>query len=143
MTALFCLMLSGVEAHSRSVFVRFNGTTVKNNSWIDFERIGETQRLECFTDLNTCCSSNEGMAGRAWFLPNGTKLSQDGVREISAFDVIAGARKIDLRLTDAVATSIPALSGVYECSIDTATGQRESVYVGLYHSNVLSECTYS
>ena len=135
MTALYCLMLSGVEAHTQSVFVRFNGTTVKNNSWIDFERIEETQRLECFTDLNTCCSSNEGMAGRAWFLPNGTELSQDGGREISAFDVIAAAQRIDLRLTDATARSDPALSGIYECSIDTATGQRESVYVGIYYNS--------
>ena len=132
-TALFCLMLSG--AHSQSVFVRFNGTTVKNNSWIDFERIGATQRLECFTDANACCSSSEGLAGRAWFLPNETKLSQDGVREIRAFDVIAGAQKIDLRLTDATARSDPALSGVYECSIDNATGQRENVYVGIYYKS--------
>ena len=127
-------MLSG--AHSESVFLRFNGNDVQNNSWIDFERIEETQRLECFTDLDTCCSSNENMTGgAAWFLPNGTKLSQDGVQEISAFDVIVGAQKIDLRLTDATARSDLALSGVYECSIDTATGQRESVYVGIYYNS--------
>ena len=129
------LMLSG--AHSQSIFVRFLGNDVQNNSWIDFGDIGETEPLVCFTDVDT---NSEEMAEIAWFLPNGIKLSQDGVREISAFDVIAGAHRLDLQLTDATARSDPALSGVYECSIDTATGQRESVYVGIYYNPGRGQC---
>ena len=109
------------------------GTNLRNNSVVNLSSIGTTDQLRCVTDLDTCCSTAQGSAERAWILPNGTRLTQDGVQEISSFSVTAEESVLALQLTDLDVRSNPALSGIYECSIDTSSGQTQSVFVGLYY----------
>ena len=129
-------MLSS-RARSQALFPYIQlGQILRNNSVIDLSLLGSSDNIVCMTDLNTCCSDVEGMAGRVWYLPNGTKLFQDGVREINAFTVHASAQQFVLVLQDLTARSNRALSGIYECSIDTNTEPRQSVYVGMYYQPV-------
>ena len=90
------------------------GTNLRNNSVVNLSSIGTTDQLRCVTDLDTCCSTAQGSAERAWILPNGTRLTQDGVQEISSFTVTAEESVLALQLTDLDVRSNPALSGIYE-----------------------------
>ena len=128
--------------HIRLLRTRNNSTTqyiLRNNSIINTSRLRLSAEIQCVTDLNTCCSEAEGVAGRAWYLPNGTRLSQDGGHEISSFQAQAGAQHFSLVLRNLSARSNPALSGVYECAIDTYSGRRQSVFVGLYYRSMAGE----
>ena len=109
------------------------GTNLRNNSVVNLSSIGTTDQLRCVTDLDTCCSTAQGSTERAWILPNGTRLTQDGVQEIISFTVTAEESVLALQLTDLDVRSNPALSGIYECSIDTSSGETQSVFVGLYY----------
>ena len=135
-TALI-LSLVSVRTYSQTSFPRLrysNGTFIlplSNNSVVNFEFLRKGT-LQCITDLNSCCLNNENGGARRWFLPNGTKLIEGGIQEISAFIVNAGPQQFELELTDVTAVDDSALSGVYECEIDTLAG-RQSVYVGLYN----------
>ena len=45
----------------------------------------------------------------------------------------AGESSLNLQLSDEGAINNLAVSGVYECSMDTSSGTRQSVYIGLYY----------
>ena len=111
------------------------GSMLRNNSILDLSTLGtEVQdRIECRTDAVNCCSDQEGLADRAWYLPNRTKLFKDGVQEINSFVLNASAQQLSLQFTDTSARSVPALSGVYECSIGTTAGPWQGIYLGLYN----------
>ena len=98
---------------------------LSNNSVVNLEFL-RNGTLQCITDLTL---GNENGGARRWFLPNRTKLCVAGVQ---SFIVNAEPQQLELELTDVMAIDDPALSGIYECEIDTLTG-RESVYVGLYN----------
>ena len=117
-------------------YISFMGTILPNNSVVDSDVVGNAtdggNSLQCHTDAAWCCSISEGFGSRVWYLPNGTELFSVDERETSAFEVVALAQRFDLRLNDPTAArNIAALSGIYECAIDTEAG-RQSVYVGLY-----------
>ena len=131
--SLMCL-----EVHSQTSFPysALRGTTLRNNSWIDINALGD-DKLQCITDLDSCCEGTT--AERAWILPNGTELREDGVREISSLIVFVVPQEINLKILDSRNTALP---GVYECSIATRTAAAESVYVGIYNGGVdVGECT--
>ena len=121
--SLMCL-----EVHSQTSFpsIALRGTTLHNNSWIDITALGD-DKLQCVTDLDSCCEGTT--AERAWILPNGTELREDGVREISSLIVFAVAQEINLKILDSRNAALP---GVYECSIATRAAAAESLYVGIY-----------
>ena len=128
------LMICASEVVSQQNFPHLQlRVNLRNNSIVDLNSIQTTDQLRCVTDLDTCCSSGQGSAERAWILPNGTRLTQDGVQQISSFTVHAEESILALQLTDLDARSNPALSGIYECSIDTSSGQTQSVFIGLYY----------
>ena len=131
-TAIVCLLVSGI--HSQNFpYIRYRGVILRNNSYINIGNLGTNDSIECVTDLDTCCSKSQGVAMRAWFLPNGTMLSQHRVQEIGAYKIVGKAQSLSLKLTNLTARDNPDLSGVYECSIDTTSRPWESVYVGLYY----------
>ena len=126
------LFVSRVNSQQTYPFVQL-GTTLRNNSVVNLSFVGTADQLVCITDLNTCCTDGQGSAQGAWILPNGTRLTQSGVQEISAFTVVAGESSLALQVADLEARSNPALSGVYQCLIETSSGQTQSVFVGLYY----------
>ena len=88
--------------------------------------------LQCYTDLETCCSSAQGSDRGYWYAPG----SQDRLPFSSEPGDIyqqLGAERVDLRYRNNGDTS-----GIYRCTIETNAvnnddGQ-EVVYAGLYAS---------
>ena len=130
----FTVMVSRAQSQTIFPYIRYKGVILPNNSYIDLSQLGDGDRIECVTDLENCCMSSTGPS-RAWFLPNGTKLFEAEMPEIRAFEIIEGSQQFDLRLSDPTVRSDPALSGVYECLIDTSTAVKARIYVGLYYSH--------
>ena len=137
--AILIISLMCLEVHSQTSFpsIALRGTTLRNNSWIDINALGD-DKLQCMTDLDSCCEGTT--AERAWILPNGTELREDGVREISSLIVFTVAQEINLKILDSQNAALP---GIYECSIATRAAAAESVYVGIYNGGPnIGECTY-
>ena len=83
-----CLILSVllwflVEVHPQTYsYVSFMGNTLPNNSYVNLNHVGDdvsgNDSLQCHTDLETCCSSNEGPYRGHWFAPGSIEsLSHD------------------------------------------------------------------
>ena len=137
------LIWSLVEVHSQTApYVSFMGVNLPNHTYVNLttveEDIGDPgDTVRCHTDLNTCCSRDEGDHRGDWYFPDGSALSGFG----AGGDIYKrrSALRVDLyRRTDATSPS-----GIYRCEIetvavndndvDTITG--ETIYVGLYPPN--------
>ena len=68
-TVLMFLLCVVVEVHSQTQtypFVRFGntGSALSNHSYVDLTTVGESDdgsdSVQCVTDLNTCCSMDQG-----------------------------------------------------------------------------------
>ena len=128
LSVVFCESL----AQETAPFVEFFDTRLLNNSWLGINTLSNVSGPSCVTDLATCCPTEQSMASREWVLPNGTRLTQDGVQEIGSLGVSTGAHKFELVLTDSKAAMNGGLDGMYECVIDTGSGPRQSFFIGLY-----------
>ena len=128
---LLCLLSALVEVHSQTApYLTFMGNNIPNHSYVDLNTVGtavENNTVQCRTDLNTCCSSAEGLDRGDWYFPNGDRLQFSGyVYERR------GPQRVVLKYSSCGGTS-----GIYRCDIDTNAynvNSNESVYVGLYTS---------
>ena len=141
---LLFLLCVVVEVHSQTYpFVRFGredidtSIVLSNHSYLDLTTVGTgaSNRLECHTDLGTCCSSTQGVGRGDWFFPNGSVLQfSDSGDDIYQFHPRGGGgQRIFLRRwNNGVA------NGIYQCAIETLAVNngdgRGIVYVGLYAS---------
>ena len=136
MLFLLFLLCVVVEVHSQTYpFVRHgrNGPALSNHSYVNLTAVGTSisDRVECHTDLGTCCNTIYGYDRGDWFFPNETRLSF-----ISSSASIVEWRynmRVELhRRNNGVA------NGIYQCTIETNAVNnedgRETVYVGLYAS---------
>ena len=59
-------------------YVSFMSQTLANHSYVDLSLVGNdgigSDSVQCHTDLNTCCSINDGSHRGDWYFPNGTRL---------------------------------------------------------------------
>ena len=115
-------------------YVSFLGQTLANHSYVDLSLVGDdgsgSDSVQCHTDLTTCCSGTEGKHRGDWYFPNGTRLPFTGN---NYFFEGRTTQRVDLRGSG---TSSP--SGIYRCDISTTdfnTSVKDTVYVGLYHTN--------
>ena len=147
--AIKLLFLSAVmEVYSQTVpYIRFMGTNLSNNSYIKLTQVGGTgsTRVQCHTDLTTCCSLAQGDDRGDWYFPNGTRLpfSTNSYRKI--FET-RGDKRIDLGHLNNPDTP----EGMYRCDVETnatSNDNRETVYVGLYKNSnrgqYLRICVYT
>ena len=116
--------------------VSFNGMVLANHSYVNLLLVNNTESgsVQCHTDLDTCCRSEQGPHRGDWFFPNG---SVQGFRSSSDDDIYEsrGPQRVDLRHRNNASAS-----GVYHCSIATFATLPiiddplvpEHVYVGLY-----------
>ena len=138
---LLCLLWSLVEVHSQTEYpyVSFMGETLPNHAYVNLSLVGNddsgSDSVQCHTDLDTCCSSTEGIHRGHWFLPdNEMTLPFSSINASSDIFEAHGAQRVDLRHRNN--TDMP--SGIYRCDIPTVAVHnnndtvRESVYVGLY-----------
>ena len=145
---LLFLLWSLVEVHSQTApYVSFNGTTLASHSYVDLSQVGNdlsgSDRVQCHTDLSTCCRSAQGNHRGDWYFPNGVTLPFSN----SVDDIIyeqRDAQRVDLRRRD----NANSPTGIYRCDIPTVAvhdnddvSVRDRVYVGLYTASG-GKCNY-
>ena len=135
---LLSLLWSLVEVHSLTVpYVSFMGENLPNHSYVDLTLVGTDtsdpdNNVRCHTDLNTCCTYNQGIHRGHWYFPDGDRLQ-------ASIDIIErrDAQQVALhRRHNAMGPS-----GIYHCDIATVAAHDDNdisvgdtVYVGLYAS---------
>ena len=139
---LFLLWSLVAVVHSQTVpYVSFMGVNLPNHAYVDLTTVGDDisasgDTVRCHTDLDTCCSRDEGDHRGSWFFPDGTALAGGS----AGGDIYRsrGDQVIHLRCRN----NATSPSGIYHCEIptvavndnvDTITG--ETVYVRLYPPN--------
>ena len=131
-----CLLL--VEVHSQTEFpyVSFMGETLPNNSYVDISLVGDdvsgNDSVQCHTDLETCCSSNEGLYRGHWFTPyyEDRVPYNDSSPDMAYYEVYA-AQRVDIRRRNG--GEMPF--GKYCCDVFTNGNQlvMQSVYVRILY----------
>ena len=128
---LLCLLSALVEVHSQtSPYLTYMGNNISNHGYVDLNTVGniDTSNIQCHTDLQTCCSRDQGPDRGDWYFPNGNRLLFSG--DMSERRT---AQRVVLRYSGS-----DGISGIYRCDIETIAVNdrdgRETVYVGLYSS---------
>ena len=140
---LLSLLWSLVEVNSQQTFpyVSFMSQTLANHSYVDLSLVGNdgigSDSVQCVTDLNTCCSINDGSHRGDWYFPNGTRLPFNaGYDAVDTYE-FRWVQGVDIRRNHHI--NSPTV-GIYRCDIptnavhdDTDISVRDGpVYVGLY-----------
>ena len=110
--------------------VFFMNQTLANHSYVDLSLVGDdisgSDSVQCVTDLNTCCSSNEGSHRGDWFFPDGTRLPFPGGGDIYES---RGSQRVYLHHRNNASSP----TGIYLCTVTIAVSRvRHTVYLGLY-----------
>ena len=95
-----------------------------------------TVYIQCHTDLDTCCSGDQGIHRGDWFPPGSEERPPfPGLNLDAVIYESRGRQRVDLRRKNNASVS----SGIYRCDIptnaihdDNGISVRESVYVGLH-----------
>ena len=136
---LLCLFFDLVEVHSQSApYLTFMGNNIPNHSYMDLNTVGsvtsnESLRLQCHTDLITCCTGTEGPGRGDWYFPNGNKLPLYDYNYIPVLSELRGPQQVIVHRDRDGGTS-----SIYRCDIETIAvnnnNGRVSLFVGLYAS---------
>ena len=136
---LIGLLSVAEEVHSQTApYLTFMNNTISNHSYVDLNTVGditsnESLKLQCCTDLTTCCSGAEGPDRGHWYFPNGNRLPLYDYNKIPVLSEVRGPQRVIVYRDRDGGTS-----GIYRCDIETIavnnnTG-RVSLFVGLYTS---------
>ena len=110
------------------MFLSLNGNNIPNHGYVDINDIGTSEggALLC----NTNYIPDSGYNGGQWYAPDGTTVAFNSAA-VPGFRRNRGQGVVRLiRRTD---TGTPA-EGIYNCTVQDASTEFQSVYVGLYHS---------
>ena len=134
--SLLLLVSFLVQVNSQQTFpyVSFLGQTLANHSYVDLSLVGNdfsgSDSVQCHTDLETCCSGDQGQHRGDWYFPDGNRLPFSG----DIFETRV-AQRVYLRRRNSVTSPV----GIYHCEIATIAvhgdddrSVRATVYVGLY-----------
>ena len=134
---LLSLLSALVEVHSQSApYLTFMGNNITNHSYVDLNTVGsitsrESLRLQCRTDLTTCCSGAQGPDRGHWYFPNGNRLPIYDYNNIPVLSESRGPQRVIVYRHGDSGTS-----GIYRCDIETIAANnnngRVSLFVGLY-----------
>ena len=98
-----------------------------NNSVVNITDIGTgSAALICTTTNPGCCFSGQG---NQWYLPNGTQLSNADTQPYYRTRTISSGPGGTVRLNR---NSGATTTGVFHCDILDASGDLQSLYVGIY-----------
>ena len=120
-------------------YVSFMGQILANHSWVDISLVGTgSDSVQCHTDLETCCSENQGIHKGDWFPPNGENTRLPFPNGAGGIFESRQAQRVDLCRHN----NANGPTGIYRCDISTVAvhnsqynSLRETVYVGLYTSD--------
>ena len=108
-----------------------------NNSVVNITDIGtDSAALICTTTNPRCCLSTDGSH---WYFPDGSQVQRTGTtynrtRTTSEF----GGGTVRLNRNPGATTT-----GVFRCDILDASGDLQSLYVGIYNATTGEPCTTS
>ena len=103
-----------------------------NNSVVNITDIGTGgATLICTTTRPTCCLSTDGSH---WYFPNGSQVQRTGTTYYRTRTVNYGT----VRLNRNPGATTP---GVFHCDIPDASGDIQSLYVGIYTATTGESCT--
>ena len=131
--SLLSLLWSLVEVHCQPApYVTFMGNTVPNHGYVDLGQVGDdgssSDSVQCHTDVNTCCTGEQGPHRGDWFAPGET----DRLGFSGDIYVDRNEQRVDLRRRNNPTGPV----GIYHCTIPTIAvsdnSVRDTVYVGLY-----------
>ena len=108
--------------------VTFMGNDLANHSYLNLSLVGthHSKRVQCHTDVETCCSAGQGLDRGDWTFPNGTRLPFYGDVYQRRHD-----QKVDIYHKSG------SESGIYCCNISIFSGFGfviGFVYIGLYQN---------
>ena len=113
------------------IVFQLSGISYVNNSVICLTDIGERNNaLLCLTDATQCCNINGVILGD-WYFPDGTLVidGQDASR-----DIYRNRGPSVVRLNRRNNATSP--TGVYRCEIPDASGTTQTLYVGVYTTDI-------
>ena len=112
------------------------GETLPNHAYVDLSLVGDdvsgNDSVQCHTDLETCCSINEGLYRGHWFTPgNEDSVPYNYSSPDVAYYKVYAAQRVDLRRR----TGSDMPPGKYRCDVFTSGNQlvTQSVYVRILY----------
>ena len=111
-----------------------NNVSYTNNSVVNITNIGtDSAALRCTTTNLACCLSTDGSH---WYFPDGSQVQRTGTTNYRTRTVnngIVGTVSLN-RIRGATTT------GVFHCDIPDASGDLQSLYVGIYTATTGESC---
>ena len=101
------------------------GETLPNHSHVDLTAVGRPEnggysRLECHTDLDTCCGGLQGQHRGDWYFPDGTRLGFSS--QVGDIYEQRDDQRVDLHHRN----NANSPSGIYRCDIPTIAVHNEN-----------------
>ena len=134
-----CLLSVVVEVHCQTPpYLTFMNNTISNHSYVDLNTVGsftsnDSLKLQCHTDLTTCCSGAQGPDRGDWYFPNGTRLPLYDFNNIPVLSEARGPQRVIVYHKQE-----GGISGIYRCDIETIAVNNNNgsvaLFVGLYTS---------
>ena len=136
---LMCLLSVVVEVHCQTPpYLTFMNNTISNHSYVNLNTVGsissnDSLKLQCHTDLTTCCSGAQGPDRGDWYFPNGTRLPLYDYDNIPVVSEARGPQRVIVYHEQE-----GGISGIYRCDIEPIAVNNNngsvSLFVGLYTS---------
>ena len=121
-------------SYTTGITLTLNSVDYTNNSVVTITDIGTgSAALLCTTTYTPCCSSAN--QGTQWYLPNGTQLSNTNTLPYYRSRSQSPGAVLLNRNPGATTT------GVFHCDIPDASGDLQSLYVGIYTMTTGESCT--
>ena len=122
-------------SHATGIGLTLNNVNYTNNSVVTITDIGTGgAALICTTTYTPCCLSTDGSH---WYFPDGSRVERTGTtyyrtRTIST----VGGGTVHLSRNPGATTT-----GIFHCDILDASGDLQSIYVGIYTATTGEPCT--
>ena len=125
-------------SHPAGIWLSLNNVQYTNNSVVTIRDIGTgSAALLCTTTYTPCCGSGNPVT--QWYFPNGAQVPNRGSPQPSmTFSRTRSQSPGTVRLNRNPGATT---TGVFHCDIRDASGDLQSLYVGIYTATTGESCT--
>ena len=137
-----CLHLLHLSC-TTGIGLTLNNVNYTNNSVVNITDIGTgSAALLCTTSYYPCCFSGPP-PGTHWYLPNGSRVSNTNTLPYYRSRIDGNPRFTPRRPGTVLLHRNPegTTTGVFHCEIPDASGDLQSIYVGIYTATTGESCT--